>query len=271
MKAQPYFFEIKDLITQFITAFDNVVIKRYNSDRSVDSQLQVRYVYSPKQRVMYDLINQAQNITIPVISVSISSVTRDPERVFNKVPGFYFTKRTTNTDAYSGTTNYMRSPVPVNISVSMSILTKYQTDMEQIISNFVPYSNPYIVLSWQIPADFNLAVPYEIRSEVLWNNVVQLTYPTDIAANQKYRLIGDTGFVIKGWLFPAVPLSGASNIFNIDANFVASSNITIYEDLSGTSFVYPVSTGLVNDMETVVLSGNPYTGEIITGVVSGAV
>ena len=32
MKSDPFYFEIKDMITQFIAAFDGVTIKRFNKD-----------------------------------------------------------------------------------------------------------------------------------------------------------------------------------------------------------------------------------------------
>lgn len=261
MKNQSYFFEIKDLIIQFITAFDNVVINRYNSDRSVANKLQVRYVYSPKQRVVYDLVNLAQNITLPVISVSINSVSRSNERVFNNTRGFYFPNRSNSLSPYNSASNFVRMPIPVDISVSMSILAKYQTDLDQIISNFVPYTNPYIILSWQIAADFGLSQPYEIRSEVLWGGTISLTYPTDIAASQKYRVSGDTSFVIKGWLFPAVS-QPVSNIYYIDSNFYATSAITVYESLSGSTFNAPASAYLADNLETLSLTGNTITGYV---------
>ena len=45
-------------------------------------------------------------------------------------------------------------PVPVNLEVSMSILARYMEDVDQIISNFAPYNNPYIILSWPVPKAF---------------------------------------------------------------------------------------------------------------------
>ena len=51
-------------------------------------------------------------------------------------------------------------------------MTKFQTDMDQILSNFIPYNNPYIILSWKVPTDLSpsgFAIPQEIRSEVLWS------------------------------------------------------------------------------------------------------
>ena len=127
MKRQPYHFEIKDLITQFVAAFDDTVINRYNKDKSIADKIAVRYLYAPKQRVLNDLINKAQHITLPAVAISIASVGRDESRVFNKIFGQY----ASNPDDES-TSPYIPSPVPIDIEVNMSILTKFQTDMDQI-------------------------------------------------------------------------------------------------------------------------------------------
>jgi len=264
VKNQTFHFEIKDIMTQFVAAFDNIIIKRFNDLRQPQSALQVRYVYSPKQRVLYDIVNKAQNITIPVVAVSIASIGRDDDRVFNKIGGFYFPQGTAE-NLKKGQTNYYNSPVPVNIGVNMSIITKFQSDMDQVLSNFVPYTNPYIILSWKVPEELvsnGFEFPQEIRSEILWDGNITMGYPTDIAANEKYRVTGDTSFIIKGWLFTAAYNSGTvSNIFYVDANLHTSTNITNYQELSTTNY-YPVSSGVINETETVSISGYPQITDI---------
>lgn len=258
MRKETYHFEIKDLITQFTAAFDDIIIKRYNKDKDVQNRVQVRYLYAPKQRVLYDLVNKAQNITVPAVAINITNVSRDETRVFNKLAGFYISKGLTDNDA-KNVSQFYRTPIPVNVGVSMSIITKFQTDMDQIISNFVPYSNPYIILSWKVPLGLlnpSITSLQEIRSEVLWDGTINLSYPVELQANEKYRIIGDTTFVIKGWLFPAAD-SPVGNIYTINANFYTESNITTYDELSSSSLTYPVSSGLVNETETVTISGNP--------------
>jgi hypothetical protein len=232
MKAQAFSFEVKDLMIQFVAAFDNVIIKRYNQNREPVSKLQVRYLYAPKQRVLYDIINKAQNITLPVISVSIASISRDTSRVFNKLAGFYFNRKTNENDS-SLTTAFYGSPVPINIEVNMSVITKFQTDMDQILSNFVPYSDPYIIISWKVPDDADLAVGQEIRSEVLWSGNLNLQYPIETTATDKYRMVADTSFTIKGWLFKDLRNNTANNIFFVDNNFYTSSDISLLQFLSG--------------------------------------
>jgi len=255
VKNQTFHFEIKDLVTQFVAAFDDIIIKRYDKNRVPQNDVQVRYVYAPKQRVLYDLVNKAQNLTVPVVAININSVSRDESRVFNKLAGFYVSRGAGELDTQINSQFY-RTPVPVNIQVNMSVITKFQTDMYQIISNFVPYNNPYIILSWKVPFTIlQSTVPQEIRSEVLWDGGITLSYPTDIAANEKYRIVGDTAFTIKGWLFPYVQ-NPAGNIFYIDTNFRTASILTSYEELSGDTYVFPVSSGLVNEVESFTLSGS---------------
>lgn len=202
------------MVSQFIAAFDDVVINRYNKSRNIVDQIQVRYLYAPKQRVLYDLINKAQNITIPAISVNVGSIMRDESRVFNKIFGSY------DVPQHNTTSRFTPSPVPVNIDMSMSIVTKFQTDMDQILSNFIVYSNPYIVISWKVPSAFTNET-VELRSEVLWSGNMNLQYPQELQQNTTARILADTTFTIKGWLYPYSSTLSGDNIYTVDTNFTA--------------------------------------------------
>ena len=56
MRWKSTYFEIQDLIIQFANAFDSIVIGRYNKNREQKDRIFVRYLYSPKQRVLYDIV-----------------------------------------------------------------------------------------------------------------------------------------------------------------------------------------------------------------------
>lgn len=219
MKTQYYGFEIKDIMKQFVSAFNSIVIDRYNKNRVVQEKIQANFVYAPKERVIHDLVNKNQHLKLPVVAVSMNSVTRDNERVFNKIPGFYVS-RAPSVSAGATTTNFFPSPIPVNIGVTMDILTRFQTDMDQIISNFVPYNNPYIIISWKLPSSQNLSENLEIRSEVLWDGNISLSYPEKLSGVEPYRVSATTNFTIKGWLFKKNIDSTVANIFTIDQKFV---------------------------------------------------
>ena len=214
MRNQPYYFEIKDLITQFISAFNEVTINRYNKSRAIVDKIRVKYLYAPKQRVLNDLINKSQHVTLPAIAVSVTGIEKDEERVFNKIYGSY---ESNITSPDQRTSKHLPAPVPINISMNMSIMTKYQTDMDQIISNFIPYTNPYIVISWKVPSTFVSQVT-EIRTEVNWSGTMALDYPTELSPDQPARVTADTTFTIKGWLFPEKSMDDGQNILYVNTN-----------------------------------------------------
>lgn len=216
MRKRAYHFEIKDLLTQFVAAFDDTVISRFDKNRNAKQNIDVRYVFAPKQRIMYDIVNKAQNLTLPVVAINLTSVSRDESRVFNKLaPSFIPGQLTDHPDKASK----FLMPVPVDLSVSMSIMTRYMADADQIISNFVPYNNPYIILSWKVPADFGADYEQEIRSEVLWSGDLNYSAPTDVTYSDKFRVVIDTSFTIKGWLFPEQK-DTQNIIYKIDNNFI---------------------------------------------------
>jgi len=109
----------------------------------------------------------------------------------------------------------------------MSIIGRFQTDIDQILTNFIPYCDPYIVVSWKWP-DIIPWSDFEIRSHIKWNENVTISYPFDINASQPYRVVADTSFTIESWMFKNSPPPGKP-IYVIDTNFASVSAIEEYE------------------------------------------
>jgi len=266
MKNRAFHFEIKNLLTQFVAAFDDTVISRFDKDRNAKSNIDVRYVFAPKQRVMYDIVNKAQNITLPVVAINLDSISRDESRVFNKLTGGIVPSTQSNN---ANSSSKFLMPVPVNLEVSMSILARYMQDVDQIISNFVPYNNPYIILTWKVPEEYGANYDQEIRSEVLWSGNLNYSTPTDTTYSEKFRITVDTSFTIKGWLFPEQK-DTVGNIYKVDNNFIAVDlQNRIYspldQQISNNSFTdqgYNALSGYDNTVptnytETITVSGVP--------------
>lgn len=188
---------------------------------------------APKQRVIHDITNRAQNITLPVVAVNIEDIKRAPNRVFNKLDNIYNPTR-------SGK-SAIKMPVPIDITISMSIMTKYMKDAEQIISNFAASTNPYIILSWKEPTGIDDQV-IEIRSEVDWSGSITRSSNTEYTASDKMSFIFDTSFTIKGWLFKSVN-TNAPLIYFIDVNnhTVNKEFILDYDEFVGDTTSYTIS------------------------------
>lgn len=233
MRAYTFHWEMKDLIVQFIQALDDSIVKRYDENKDIEKEIEVKYVYAPKSRTLHWLVNKQQHIALPAVSIWIGGVSRDVTRVFNKIDGPLYINEDTMVPY---------QPVPVNISVNVSMLSKYQNDMDQMITNFVPYFDPYIVLSWNHPN-----VSREIRSEVEWDGSLSYKYPIDIPATEHYRCSVDTTFTIKGWMFKKAG-DNSGPIYTITTNYIGSNGVNIegipfidyddfFEDLEMDTFV----------------------------------
>lgn len=197
------------MITMFASAMDDIVVKRYNRYREAQDSIRCRFVYAPKQRVLADLLDKAQTLQLPVIALTNGGIARDPSRVWNKIQGSYLT------DPDPTNAKKMLQPVPIDLTINMTILTRFQEDYDQIVTNWVPYFDPYIVVSWRTPS----MPDYEIRSQVIWSGNVTATYPYDIDSSKVARVEGTTSFTFKGWLFKAAPSSPEGRIFKINTNY----------------------------------------------------
>jgi hypothetical protein len=250
MKNYTFNWEIQTLVEQFVGAFNDVIIKRFDPTELVHNDYpglsgeKVLFVYSPKQRVFYNLKTPAAGgLTVPIISVSISSISRDQTRVFNKNEGFVVDYNTT--DINQTLIKNIPQPIPINIGIDMTIITKYQGDMDQILTNFIPYCDPYIIISWKLPGLNSSSTKYEIRSEVLWNGNIALQYPDNLQGTQAYRITASTNFTIKGWLFKKMD-EVVKKIYTIESKFFTTDGTTA-DDNSGLYTSSPLQS--ISDFE----------------------
>jgi len=262
VKSRAFSWEIHDLVGQFIAAFDDVVIGRFNRSREEKDRIEVAYVYQPKARVLHDIENRAQNLKLPIASVVIESVSRNNNRAFNKIEGFTYPSR--REDRFAKNTAKIPPVVPVDIRVKLSLLATYQTDIDQLISNFAAYANPYIIISWKVPEEFGLPASMPLNSKVEWDGNISLGYPVDINHSARSVITADATFTIEGWLFKDI-VDPIKNIFFIDANFyntriLSAGNFITYDDyatLSGADYSYSEGQIKVTEVDTVSISGSP--------------
>lgn len=214
MRNYTYNFEIEDLIAQFINAFNDVIINRYNKEREIEDRIHVNFVYAPKKRALYDIINKNPNpASLPVIAVYITNIARDNSRVENKMGKSYFVNDTKDIKE-------RRQPVPVKIDIGMSVLTKSTQDLLQIMSNWVPYTDPYIYIDVEDPSTGQI-----IRTKVRWNENITIDQELDDPSSKVPRSGFDTSFTIEGYLFKKL-LPDSSRICKITTNMSSVSCLT---------------------------------------------
>ena len=214
MRKYTYDHEIISMTNMFLNALADITVKRFNVHKEVRDQIRTRIVYAPKQRVLADLLDKDQNLQLPVMAVQIGGFARDNTRVYNKILGTFHPHTKEPNYSY-----HEKTPLPVDITYNVSIMTRYQEDMDQILSHILPYLNPYFTISWRTP----LRPDFEIRSNVFWNGNVNVQYPNDVTATQVARVVADLSFVFKGWIFQFVG-DPINNVHVIQTNLIDNSS-----------------------------------------------
>ena len=249
MNQYTYDFEVQTMMTMFINAMSDIVIKRFNVHKQPENQIKVRIVYAPKQRVLNDLLNRDQNLILPVMACFIGGIARDNNRAFNKIAGSY-------TELPDGSFATEKQPLPIDLTINVSIMTRYQADIDQILSHLLPYINPYFVVSWRTPARPN----FEIRSNVYWNGNANIQYPIELNATQVARVVADLSFVFKGWIFQAPTGETIDSIYTIQSTYAISDQInylTSYDQYKADM------TSTPQNYDELLYKGAPPTPKII--------
>jgi len=222
MRQKTFHWEIKTILTMFEQAFNDIVIDRYNIDKVSEDQIHVDFKYMPKTRTLFDLVQLNQHIKMPIISIVPNGIRRDQKRVFNKIEGSYHTNSPINS-----AWRHLLQPVPVNLGINMSIIGRFQQDIDQILTNFIPYNDPYVVVSSKWP-DIIPWSDFEIRSHIIWGEDVSYEFPVDIAKELPYRVIANTTFTIETWMFKNSPWL-EKPIYIIDHSFSSMDDMYTYE------------------------------------------
>lgn len=244
----------------FVSAFDDAFVFRYDFDtKKAKERIDIRYIFGPKHRVLHDLNDKAKTLQLPVVTLEQTNYYKDNSRIFNK--NNHFIRPYLNNKSISK----VPTPIPMNMDINMSIIGKFKEDLDQIIQNFVTQCKPYIIVSWQVPEEFNKDYIEEIRTEIQWNGNIDFENPNNISSDNKWRIIANTSFTIKGWVFPSLD-TPEKPIYYIENNFISANledKIYTYDDYNSLSAIS------VN-ADTITLSAHPqitnfyYTNESIT-------
>ena len=178
--------------------FNNIQIKRKDSNDSVIQSIRVPLAYAPKEKFLTrldqqpDLDNREFAITLPRMSFEISTIEYDASRKLNRLQKFKKVK----TAAEGKTLDYNYMPVPYNISYSLNVFTATAEGGLQIIEQILPYFQPdYTVTVNAIP---NLDIKRDVP--IVLNNVnYEDSYSGDYTTRR--AVIYTLGFTAKTYLF----------------------------------------------------------------------
>ena len=143
-----YYHEIlRRTIISFGTLYNGIEIQHDDSDDNVVSTIRVPLAYRPTQKFLARLqqspdLNKPTSITLPRMSFEFTGLQYDGSRKVTTTQTF---KSQTVGIATAIRKTYM--PVPYNMSFELSVFTKLNDDMLQIVEQILPYFQPAYNLS----------------------------------------------------------------------------------------------------------------------------
>jgi len=212
-----YFYNeiFRSVIIGFGTLFNGIEIQHKDSNDDTFSVIKVPLAYGPTQKFLARMqqeadLNKPIQMTLPRMSFEMVGLQYDPSRkstqtqtIINQTPDGSALKR-----------NYM--PVPYNISFQLSIMTKLNDDMLQIIEQILPYFQPAYNLSINFLGNLK-----EKRDIPIQLDSIQMDDDYEGNFDTRRALIYTLNFTAKVYLFGPISDITGDIIKKVSVGFVA--------------------------------------------------
>jgi len=249
-----YFYHeiFRKTVIGFGSLFNSISIKHTDSAGQVVSVINVPLAYGPIQKFLARVeqqpnLNSPVQITLPRMSFEFTGLSYDPTRKLTTTQTFLAKTKTDSTDIRK---TYM--PVPYNMDFELSIITKLNDDMLQIVEQILPYFQPAYTLT------INLidSIGEKRDIPIILNNVsMQDDYEGEYTTRR--ALIYTLKFTAKVYLFGPVSTGADKDIIKkVSIGFVSGDTQSTTRDLTYSSepiatknYTGDITTYITNDLE----------------------
>jgi hypothetical protein len=260
-----YFYNeiFRSVIIGFGSLFNGIQIQHKDENDTTFSVIKVPLAYGPTQKFLARLkqnpdLNAPVQITLPRMSFEFTNLSYDSSRKSTQTQTVIYT----DPDGTETKKGYL--PVPYNMTITLSIYTKLNDDMLQIIEQIVPYFQPGYTLPIKFLGNLNEVINVPVQLE-------NIDMSDDYEGNFDTRraLIYTLTFTAKTYVFGPLKDVSGDIIKKVTVGYVAGST-------SGRSYerdvTYQVTPRAVKDYDGVVatlLSENVDMVETIIDVDDG--
>jgi hypothetical protein len=221
-----YFYHeiIRKTVVSFGTLFNGITIKHKDDAGNITSSVRVPLAYGPTQKFLARLeqvpnLNKPVQMNLPRMSFELIGMSYDTTRKLTTTQTF-LTRDVDNNQVRSA---YL--PVPYNLNFELSIMTKLNDDMLQIVEQILPYFQPNYNLSVDLVKEIG-----EKRDVPIVLDNISMTDNYEGDYTERRALIYTLKFTAKTYLFgPVSSNSVASDIIKkVSIGFAAgdSSGLT---------------------------------------------
>ena len=260
-----YFYNeiFRSVIIGFGSLFNGIQIKHKDENDDTQSIIKVPLAYGPTQKFLARLkqnpdLNHPVQMTLPRMSFVFTNLAYDPSRKSTQTQQFVVT----SADGTEERKSYL--PVPYNMTITLSVYTKLNDDMLQIVEQIVPYFQPGYTLPIKFLGNFN-----EVMNVPVVLDNIDMTDEYEGNFDTRRALLYTFTFTAKTYVFG--PLKDVSNdiIKKVTVGYIAGSKSNKYE----RDVTYQVTPRAIKDYDGVVatlLAENVDMNETVIDVENGS-
>lgn len=213
---------IRKTIIGFGTLFNNIELRRRDSNNVVVQTMKVPLAYGPREKFLArvnaepDLEDRkSTQIQLPRISFELTSLKYDPMR---KLASTQMCQSTRNTGEIF--TQYV--PVPYNFDFDVSIIAKHNDDAVQIIEQILPFFQPSFTITINMITNTN---EYKDIPIILNDIGIQDEYEADFTVRR--TIIYTLQFTAKSFIYGPITTAKIIKKVNADIGRILSDGTTV--------------------------------------------
>ena len=213
-----YFYHeiLRRTIVAFGSLFNDIEIRHKDSSNNVKSTIKVPLAYGPTQKFLARLeqspnLNKPVQITLPRMSFEFVGLQYDSGRKVSTTQTFITTDPNNKTEVKRA---YM--PIPYNMAFELSIYTKLNDDMLQIIEQILPYFQP----SYNLSVDLVESIGEKRDVPIVIENItMQDDYEGDFTTRRV--LLYTLRFTAKTYLFGPITSATKDLVKKVSIGYIA--------------------------------------------------
>jgi hypothetical protein len=247
---------IRNTVVGFGTIFNNIELITRDENNNLIKTEKVPLAYGPIQKFLARLrqtpdIDRNFTITLPRISFEMTGISYDPRR---KVAPTQYIR--SNGDE-SGSTKKQYMPVPYDIDFTLSVISKNNDDVLQIVEQILPFFQPQFTITMNLIPEMN-----EKRDiPIILNNIsFKDEYEDDMFTRR--TIIWNLDFTVKTYLYGPVETAKIikKSIENINIGTPETSGRALQYSVSPKALEDKNNDGVINTIDDNLLNADDNFG-----------
>ena len=268
MEVRSYNAELGLAHLQFKHVFSNIVIERMTR-KGEKKEIHVECVNGQRSRILKNWENAEKRaqMELPMIAINRTGYSRNAERL-NNLHNEVKREITSKRRSYD-----LLTPVPIDINYDVSIIAKYQEDIDQIASNFMLMFNNDGYLNLMHPKFEGL----QLKNQIIVGDQVSEEHPDELDGSQDDLYVDTFQFTFKTYLFGGqqkavrapekIVSSFMSSYVDTKISCVSIADLSSSMDLSYTSKISVVLTSDVTEEVTAFVDNPDPSAYVYEGIV----